>query len=169
MYCVQDSQASENLKKGLGYLNQFIVNKPSLPQDPDIHLAPSRSYDELKKFTYFMKHGDSYDEREWRFVPQNSEEFVIPTENQRERLMSFIKGLNKTSPFPEFLNFQSQDVKYIIVKSSGEIDEVVTFLSKLRKFDARSRNFLKTRLLTSMDILEDFYKRAESNRKAQGN
>lgn len=154
MYCVQKSQASENLKKGLDHLDRFTSKKTSLPQELEIQLAVG--FDELKKFTYFMKPVKYYDEKEWRFVPRKSEEFVIPDMHKGKKLKSYIETLNKTSPSPEFLRFESQDIKYIIVNNSHEIDEVVTFMKKLHKFDARNLNFLMTKMLTLKDILEDF-------------
>ena len=157
MYSAQGSQATENLKKSLEYLDKFTSYRTPLPQEREILSAPLFSFGELKKFTYFMKHVNSYDEREWRFVPQKSEEFDIPFKNiSGKKLNEYIKRLNNNSPFPEFLKFAPEDVKYIIVKDNDEVNLVINFMKKSRKFDANSRNYLTTKMLTLKNILQDF-------------
>lgn len=98
-----------------------------------------------------------YDEREWRFVPQQKElsgEFVmLDAKNYELNRDVYDLVLN-----PFGLSFTLNDISYIIVRNENEIEPLVELLSK--KFhkaeDKRNLQILLTKIITSDQIINDF-------------
>ncbi|NMH26459.1 abortive infection system antitoxin AbiGi family protein [Flavobacterium silvaticum] len=98
-----------------------------------------------------------YDEREWRFVPQQkslSGQFVMLDEenylSDRENLQNQL-GQNG-------LDFTLEDIFYIIVKDESEIQSLVDTLSKkYNSLDQKNQlQILLTKIITSEQIISDF-------------
>jgi len=98
------------------------------------------------------------DEREWRFVPSKEElgdcPPYIPIRDFRSDEEKFMRKL-KTKNIS--LNFTIKDVKYIIVSKDDEIEEILALLDETftDKKDANSLQTLKTRIITTEQILTD--------------
>ena len=98
-----------------------------------------------------------YDEREWRFVPQQKDlqgEFVmLEAKNYTSNIDIYRQVLNESG-----LKFTLQDIAYIIVKNEDEIESLVERLS--RKFnkseEKKQLQILLTKIITSEQIINDF-------------
>ena len=93
------------------------------------------------------------DEREWRYVPplenKNLQPFVpleaIKTEKKKKELNDRIRDI--------VLNFEPEDIRYLIVESDEEISELIDHLMQVKqRFSAKTLNRLKSRILTSEQI-----------------
>lgn len=100
--------------------------------------------DEPKKF---------YEEREWRFVPQQlrvlskqkTSDAKIEVENEK------IKNMDEAK-----LGFFAEDIKYIIVKEEKEIPDFANFIEKeLKRFKPKERKLLVSKLISVTQINED--------------
>lgn len=95
------------------------------------------------------------DEREWRYVPSLSAidlPFVpidkISTPEQKAKYDQMISNLK--------LNFQPDDIKYLIIESDNEITELIRHLERVKgRFDEKTRRRLASRILTSEQIKND--------------
>jgi len=97
------------------------------------------------------------DEREWRFVPKYSEKCKIMYSKKRW-LEAGIKEEAAASIANMRLNFEPNDVKYIIIKNDDEISEFIDVLKKAKgkTYSHDDVERLTTRLLTSEQIHSDF-------------
>lgn len=92
------------------------------------------------------------DEREWRYVPDFSsscEMMYTKTTYSKEKADKSLSGMR--------LNFEPNDVKYIIIKSDEEISEFIAHLrdAKGTKYSHHDVERLATRILTSEQIHDD--------------
>jgi len=96
------------------------------------------------------------DEREWRYVlpsqegvtPTMSEEYFTSSEGQRRA-----QGLMARAR----LEFEPNDIRYVIIKNDSEIHEFVNHLrsAKRNKYSEHDIDRLTTRILTAEQIRED--------------
>lgn len=95
-----------------------------------------------------------YDEREWRFVPENPNEiFFIEVRNRDVDLDSCNQATKKFCIKPEL-----NDIKYLIIRSEQERIEVLKKIDELfnSTMIANDIALLKSKILTCEQIKEDF-------------
>ena len=108
------------------------------------------SYKEVKNFRFA-------DEREWRYVPSLNDSRVedpfvaisnIKTKKQKNEYNKRIENI--------YLTFQPNDIKYLIVESENDINNLITHIKKVKLFHHKeSVDRLASRILTSEQINTD--------------
>jgi len=94
------------------------------------------------------------DEKEWRYVPSKKDAHMIIKKEiyqlYKDQVNNKIKHLR--------LKFEPKDIKYLIIDNDAEIPELIDFLCKAKgsKNSYNDLERLKTRLITSRQIIEDF-------------
>lgn len=124
--------------KGYFGIGMYLMSNVKFVQAP--LLSPKR------KFTNYR----FYDEREYRLVP-----FI--TETDKEGILSYIleeqyeefKKVHGLSMLDFGVSFEYSDIKYLIVNSDSNIEEVKKIISK----DSSLSNIL---IVTKKDVMEDF-------------
>lgn len=93
-----------------------------------------------------------YDEREWRYSPNN-----FPVLPERIEDHGFLEKENKKIADSKPLTFAARDIKYIIVKKEKEISSFADFIiSNLKKeFIESERNLLISKLISVEQIRDD--------------
>jgi hypothetical protein len=97
------------------------------------------------------------DEREWRYVPEFSEDFYpLLAKDLYDSEEKKIKENNKLSSLR--LEFEPNDIKYIIIEQESDIPEFLDLLrtSKGKKYTYHDVERLMTRLMTTEQIVTDF-------------
>jgi len=102
-----------------------------------------------------------YDEREWRFVPQIPPETDLPPViyevNAKNPLMMTDYNQRLYECDEAALEFTPNDVRYIVVKDESELLDIEAQIDTLKEeYSEPERRLLKTRLISSQHILEDF-------------
>lgn len=97
------------------------------------------------------------DEREWRFVPDITNDFPLilsMSGNETKEVKEVINNLLKDIR----LEFEPNDIKYIIINTEDEISEFLSLLrdSKGKKYSYNDVEKLMTRILTTDQIMSDF-------------
>jgi hypothetical protein len=98
-----------------------------------------------------------YDEREWRFMPNiDSNLPILLKKEEFSNQITLAEANTKCEACP--LDFQPEDIKYIIVKHDSEILSMINALNTIkgRRYDADTVKRLTSRIITSKQILEDF-------------
>ena len=101
------------------------------------------------------------DEREWRFVPCFNEDFpmALPAEllNSAEKADKEYISSAKNKLEELSLNFQPNDIKYIIIENDSEISEFLDLLRRAKgnKYSYNDIERLMTRILTTEQIVTD--------------
>lgn len=98
-----------------------------------------------------------YNEREWRFVPQQEDignnPFSVST-------LKYIKDKDKyNNAIKDYrLKFSPKDISYIIVKKTSEIPELIKFLREKydNKCTVRDLDILFTKICSTEQILSDY-------------
>lgn len=94
------------------------------------------------------------DEREWRYVPAFDSSCEMYYANSsfddeaREAASESVKDYR--------LNFEADDIRYIIIKSEGEVPGFVDSLRDLKRFSSREVERITARVLTAEQIKSDF-------------
>lgn len=97
------------------------------------------------------------DEREWRYVPEFNKSFplILPideyqTKKQKDIINDLVQDIR--------LEFDPNDIKYIIINREDEISEFLTVLrdTKGKKYSFEDVEKLMTRILTYDQIMSDF-------------
>jgi len=121
--------------------------------------------DKLKHFYLFMKPYESnyqkgkrkaklvqhYNEREWRYIPDNKELPIIKAND--DEALQFAKFI--LSKKTEVLRFDLKDIKYIIIDDTKSIDETVDVIKQLSDSES-DKNELTTKIITVREIVENF-------------
>lgn len=103
-----------------------------------------------------------YDEREWRFVPDQSllDRFEIPSLLKKEEYLNVEERQKHESILSEKcrLTFEPDDIKYIIVNKEEEIMEMINKIRDIKssKYEPDSVQKLITRIISLEQILVDF-------------
>ncbi|HTA82155.1 MAG TPA: abortive infection system antitoxin AbiGi family protein [Bacteroidia bacterium] len=95
-----------------------------------------------------------YDEREWRFIPDENKYPVMPLKKSKEfkeRIEELNDELKKTP-----LKFTHADIKYIIVKEDSDKNKVAEIIRKSNKGDDSVVTDLITRIITLKQLEEDY-------------
>lgn len=93
-----------------------------------------------------------YDEKEWRYVPNGIPSYYnVIKDGVKERL-------NRETDFENFkLHFTPDDIKYLIVESESEIDDLITQLKRVKGgFEELKVDRLISKVLTTEQIEQDF-------------
>jgi hypothetical protein len=100
-----------------------------------------------------------YDEREWRYVPFINKKEGPHYRLSKEEFLNEIKraSANDTIAKDFSLNFKCGDIKYIIVKKESEMIALFDALDSMNDtFSEDERKILKTKIISTEQILEDF-------------
>jgi hypothetical protein len=90
-----------------------------------------------------------YDEKEWRFLLQDENLFVLD-----EKTFNDVgKREAKNKQITETIGFESNDIQYFIVKNKKDVDKLITLLEKRFPKDYK---YLSTRIIVKKDIENDF-------------
>lgn len=95
-----------------------------------------------------------YDEREWRFVPNNlTYSDIIVEKNQCKT--SILGDNDKTKGKP---TFEYTDINYLIVKDDKEREKLIEYIDNYLNAKRKERDIelLKSKILTAKQIKEDF-------------
>lgn len=115
----------------------------------------TKNYEEILE-----RKGESYgmyrfsDEREWRYVPEidsSCEMYYAGKDFDEETRMAASESIKDYR-----LDFDADDIKYIIIDSEGEIPSFVDSLRDLRRFSPREIERITARVLTAEQIRSDF-------------
>ncbi len=98
-----------------------------------------------------------YDEREWRYVPNNSlYTYKMYTEDQYKKERD--KNSGAKIKFSKNLAFSPDDVKFIIVKKESQLLYMHNTITKIKRrfYQEDKVKVLSSRLISSENLLEDF-------------
>jgi hypothetical protein len=106
----------------------------------------------LNKRTTKMENREFYNEREWRFTPNN-----FPVLEEKGTKESFLIEENMKMENGAQLTFKAKDIKYIIIKKEFEIPEFVDFIENDLKeqFEEHERKLLVSKLISVQQIRDD--------------
>lgn len=98
-----------------------------------------------------------YNEREWRYVPEIGEG-ELPAILKKKDFMDRAVLRRAEAKLKKYrLDFEPDDIKYIIVRNEREILNTVKILKKIEeKYSPETVEILTSRILTSEQILRDF-------------
>lgn len=100
-----------------------------------------------------------YDEREWRYVPDISIDYESLYRLSKDDFLNDVKraSANELISKDFSLQFKYEDVKYIIVKKELEMIAMFDALDSMSDiFDKNEIKILKTKIISTEQILEDF-------------
>lgn len=163
VYIDYNSFTGTGLRKSVEY---FIKSRSSISKVPLSH----SDINELLQIALYAKNYQGeliidgkvenkkykfYDEREWRFVPQesdikNSEILldILEYEANKKYYNSALKDC--------FLNFSLKDISYIIVNLESEIEHIVNLLQKETREDEKFFKKIVTKIFTNEQVMADF-------------
>lgn len=96
------------------------------------------------------------DEREWRYVPKLETEGIAPFVSISNIKTSQQKAQYNLTVNHIRLQFQPDDIKYLVVEKDSDISELINVLHRVKhRFDEETRNRLASRILTSEQIVQD--------------
>jgi hypothetical protein len=121
-------------------------------------LAYSKNYEgDLQRKRQLIKNFRFYNEREWRFVPNetilgSAKSFIAAKDYERDK-----NKYNDTLDHIR-LNFETKDISYIIVKKESDIKNITQTIRNLfsNKCSMQEMEILLTRIITTDQILYDF-------------
>ncbi|WP_295677898.1 abortive infection system antitoxin AbiGi family protein [uncultured Empedobacter sp.] len=98
-----------------------------------------------------------YNEREWRYIPNKE---IVKDNDRTVFIKDYVKdkeGFNKKLE-NLYLEFEIEDISYIIVNDSDEIPEILSLLNDIfeDKCTAKQLKILGTKILTTNQIFNDF-------------
>lgn len=164
LYVHKDSPLIECVKISVATLEQSLIRSMSGNDDDVLN----RIADGLKSLIDFtkpykgnfkrkgklVKNVRFYDEREWRYVPQNAPVLSEVDMQDTTLLKQVTDEIWKSST----LEFSPNDIKYIIVKEESEILELYEEIKRIKspKYTADEIKKLQTRIISAQQIREDF-------------
>ncbi|QSS96636.1 abortive infection system antitoxin AbiGi family protein [Psychroflexus sp. ALD_RP9] len=168
---IHDNSTQVKYLKQLGYLIGNVFSKISdeeLDKLP-MELNPMIALFELSAFYKpyngqmwrINKYVDKrfYDEREWRYVPFVNLKKETDYRLSKDEFLNDIKraSANDTISKTFLLNFKCEDVKYIIVSKETEMIALFDAIDSMtEKFSEDERKVLKTKIISTEQITEDF-------------
>jgi hypothetical protein len=104
--------------------------------------------DRVKKF---------YDEREWRYVPDNiiynSRYLVVREDEFKGPLLEHENEMLKKAK----LSFEPNDINYIIIEDESEREDILENINNIKwKYEERIRKVLLSKIISSRNIFLDF-------------
>ncbi len=91
-----------------------------------------------------------YDEREWRYSPDDYHAFVASVGDEEKVAIENAQMRSKHA-----LRFDPGDVKYIIVSEESEIPYVIDAINANDRFSGRQRSILASKVISAEQIRED--------------
>lgn len=167
MYINRHCQLMDNLISGINGIYTHLGLIDNITQFNSLnksYLNIMNTYRYIKNYEgELLRHGkledENYrfaDEREWRFVPNLDTEGVAPfvgISNIRTKQQKSDYN-NKVSHIR--LNFNPDDIKYLVVEKDSDISELINHLHFAKKgYDKETRNRLASRILTAEQIERD--------------
>ncbi len=160
LYVAQKSMASKNIRKVINYHAKNIMGNDLSEASEEIKSALDiiryiKNYEgTLKRANEVRENYRFSDEREWRFVPEFSQDYdmlISMNDIQLKRDMADHKIGNIR------LEFEPNDIRYIIINEDSEISEFISHLrnSKGRKYSLHDIEILTTRIFTAEQIKTD--------------
>jgi hypothetical protein len=104
------------------------------------------------------KEKDFYTECEWRFISSaeaDQDKFKFFLSEKEFRDEQLVEQANEARRKDQMLEFRTEDVRYIAVKSVEEIHKVIRFIDTELKLPAPERDLLKTRLIALEELSTD--------------
>ncbi len=118
-----------------------------------------KKYDEIKLSNNERKiRNRLYDEREWRFIPENSNiEFLDNIDNIQNFLDHKNNDLSNDPNFKNhILKFEYSNLSYIFLRTEKDIKEVYETIYKNNTIDDMTKAKLMSKIITSKQIERDF-------------
>jgi Putative abortive phage resistance protein AbiGi, antitoxin len=103
-----------------------------------------------------------YDEREWRYVPEveinSSNDNLRFWINKKDYLDEIYRSdLNERLSEKYKLQFEPNDIKYIIVETEAQIPSIIRAVEQIKgKYDKETIKVLLTRIVSKEQIIEDY-------------
>jgi len=162
LYIDEQSEIAKVLKKAL---NTFFEKSA---EDEDFDDTFLETYFQItqycKKYEGPLKHGKIdddkyrfYNEREWRYIPNedvlNGQKQIIFNKDYLKEKKEYNEKLKDI-----FLNFDVEDISYIIVSDNNEIPEILNIINSVFEDSctAKQLKVLGTKILTTNQIFNDF-------------
>lgn len=175
LYFDSKSETVKGIQDAIFYLNE--LNSPDQIQAPNESIAPFIA--RLLKITRFLRfikpysgkfwrqgsYIDNvrfYDEREWRYVPDiRPAEDKLPLWIDKEKFTNEVSKADIDSKLEQkvqyHLQFEPDDVKYIIVEKEDHIIALIEALESMEnRYTTNTIKKLASRVITQQQILEDF-------------
>jgi len=166
LYLEQKSNLSGNILQHLSHLLKEFNNNKKLNE---FTIEERRSYDFLRylknyqaDLTRLGKTIKGYrfsDEREWRFVPNPEEDhqiYVSLTNKNEATIKKWKKDFNERIENIR-LNFEPNDINYIIIKSEKERDGIIKYIENVKgKFSLNDVRRLTSRIISAEQLRTDF-------------
>ena len=164
LYVHEDSPLIECVKVSVAALEQSLIRSMN-GNDDDVLNRIADGLKSLIDFTKpyvgnFKRRGKIvkdvrfYDEREWRYVPQNAPVLTETDIKNATLLKNVTDEVWKTST----LEFSPDDVKYIIVEKDSEILDMYKEIKNIKspKYSDDEIKKLQTRIISAEQIRDDF-------------
>jgi hypothetical protein len=141
-------------------LTSYLKPRLGYTWDPRLNSYKRNSHGNIKEKTF-------YNEREWRYVldqfkttdknllPINFRPYFIYLDDENKFNEDKFNQDNKSLE-QSYLEFQTSDLKYIIVSKEDQIKNLSSFIEKLDNYDFGEKNVLKSKIISMTQIKEDF-------------
>jgi len=97
-----------------------------------------------------------YDEREWRFIPQNFLDLPVLGRNDYLNFNELATANDKARE-ATILKFEPSDIKYIVVATETEILPMIQAVARIKqKYDEDQVKVLTSRIISAEQIIADF-------------
>ncbi len=99
-----------------------------------------------------------YDEREWRYVPAISDTRIEANLNEEQYRKYRGNSISKPLIDKIILNFTSEDIKFLIVKSNKDVPKLIHSIERIDNLtkNANDASILTTKILTVEQLNNDF-------------
>jgi hypothetical protein len=147
-----------SIKSSIDEINKKVTKSNGVPKEDDLTAARITSYIKnyecLKDDGRYKKGYRFYDEREWRFVPTKTNEGRLMLPHYFDEDLAKIE--NKTIFHETKLDFQPNDIRYLIIENDEEIIELIDHIKAVKKKFCRDDVArLSTRIITYEQIKND--------------
>jgi len=149
------TQVLELLRRNLNNINKEEREKFKLDSLSEL-IKFLKPYDgHYQKGNWKKKLRRYYDEREWRFIPDENHFPVIP--HNKEKKNEIKNQVNKLNNELENvpLHFEPKQIKYIIIKNDDDKSEVAMKI-KSKRFEQEIETNLITKIVTLKQLEEDY-------------
>ncbi|MES2486393.1 MAG: abortive infection system antitoxin AbiGi family protein [Bacteroidota bacterium] len=111
--------------------------------------------DDLERKGKITRNYKFYDEREWRYVPNNNE--LLNKIAMSDKAYVEWRG-NENKPFVQDVNleFKSDDIEFIIVQKNTEKTTIINFIKALKNFSQKEKDALALKVFSFQQIKEEF-------------
>lgn len=138
----------------INYLKAIDITKYKRPFDfknPSLYFKIYEGYKIKNKKRRKVRY---YDEREWRFIPEDPLVLAAPNITTLEEN---IKSNNKKLP-PEYrLKFKISDINYLIVAKNREVKHLISEIRKIKRYHSEiEQDLLISKIITVQQIRGDF-------------